>query len=201
MTSQGPVDSNPTAPDMPGGVGSGARALPRGPVDVVPVETVSDARILMDGWPADRPMRLLANGEARAAWNRDYGQQGEPPPAWMDPKAGLVVDADQVPRPSNQETYHVPAEDPYVMFNVPSPQEALSIYRQNEAANAINPANTARSFLLDHATFMHMFERGRGYSPQSPAAGRPAGRSPGSRRPLLRRSRGGASAGRLASRP
>jgi hypothetical protein len=166
MPAQGPEGTTERMPEQ----GGSGRPMPRGPVEIVPVETASDARILMDGWPADRPLRLLANGEAKAAWNRDYRQPGDPPPAWMDPQAGLVVDTDQVPRPSSRDTYHVPAEDPYVMFNVHSPQEALSIYHQNEAANVINPANSARSFLLDHATFVQVFERGRGYSPQPPAA-------------------------------
>jgi hypothetical protein len=170
MTQQGPIDPYANTQDMPAVGGREGRSLPSGPVEVVPVENVSDARILMQEWPGNRPMRLLSNGEAKRAWNQDYGQLGDPPPAWMDPRNGLVVDADHIPPPAARDTYHVPAEDPYVMFNVPTAQEAISIYRQNEAANAINPATSARSFLLDHDTFLHVFQQGRGYSPTPPAA-------------------------------
>jgi hypothetical protein len=81
-----------------------------------------------------------------------------------------VVDTDQV-RPPTQErgAYHVPAENAYVMFNIASPKEVGTIYHQNEAANATQGSQSARSLLLDHDTFVRTFEAARGWAPDTPA--------------------------------
>jgi hypothetical protein len=64
-------------------------------------DRVAASQLLAAQARAGGRFRLIGGDAAnvRAAWNIEYGQGGEPPPAWVDSSGTLVVDATQIRAP------------------------------------------------------------------------------------------------------
>ncbi|MEP6640765.1 MAG: hypothetical protein ABJB93_02540, partial [Gaiellales bacterium] len=73
---------------------------PPGRVNTV-TDRVAASQLLAAQARAGGRFRLIGGDAAnvRSAWNIEYGQGGEPPPAWVDSSGTLVVDATQIRAP------------------------------------------------------------------------------------------------------
>lgn len=76
---------------------------PAGPVPVLVIpDRVVASQLLGDVVMAGKPFRLVHNADPnypREVWNIEFGQPGDPPPAWVAPDGRLVVNTGEVPAP------------------------------------------------------------------------------------------------------
>jgi hypothetical protein len=95
-----PVEETTThaAVPAPAEVGPPPPLPPAGANHVIPVRDIVTASQLLAGESrANRTSRLLNDNETvESAWHGEYGQDGPPPPAWVDADGRLVVDTTRV---------------------------------------------------------------------------------------------------------
>jgi hypothetical protein len=181
MPAQTPVGEAPAMPESTGTSRPTAPAPVRRQI-VQPIESPIMANRQLNRQSNSKKRFRLINEKAEVVrtWEKDFGQTGDPPPAWYNEAGDLIVDATRVqtfgvPRPGGGPGGATPARPAPV---APGPAEAPT-----GAMPAQTPVGDAPA--LPQTTAEPVAPTGQGVTEVQPAGERPTERQPVAERPTV----------------